>query len=96
MRECTDCFKAEYMKKYVGEHFKGLIVSVTSFGFFVQLANSCEGLVSIESLRDNYEYDGGVALISYRSGKMYKVGDTVDIKVAKVNINQGNVDFVIV
>lgn len=49
-RDCEDCYKAEYMSGFIGQSFTGRITGVTSFGFFVELENSVEGLVSINDL----------------------------------------------
>ncbi|MEG2597579.1 MAG: VacB/RNase II family 3'-5' exoribonuclease, partial [Oscillospiraceae bacterium] len=58
-RDCEDCYKAEYMESHIGETFDGLIASATSFGFYVSLANTVDGLVRAESLPDGqYQFDG--------------------------------------
>ena len=49
-RDCEDCYKAEYMKNHLGEEFDGRIVSVLDSGFFVELDNTCEGMVPVEEL----------------------------------------------
>lgn len=49
-RNCEDCYKAEYMQQHIGEIFKGLISSVTEYGFYVELENTVEGLVHVNSL----------------------------------------------
>lgn len=93
-RDCEDCYKAEYMQGHLGESFTGRIISVMEFGFFVELENTCEGLVAVEELpTGEYNYDGAIKLTNKNSGVTYKVGDTITIKVAKADINSGKVDF---
>ena len=49
-RDCEDCYKAEYMSHYIGEVFTGRITGVTNYGFYVELPNSVEGMVSVRDL----------------------------------------------
>ncbi len=56
-RDIEDLYKSVYMMNYIGDTFKGVITSVTSFGFFVELDNTCEGLVPISSLDGYYDFD---------------------------------------
>lgn len=93
-RECEDCYKAEYMKKFVGESFDGIIVSVTDFGFFVELPNTCEGLVRIEELSEGeYSFDGYASLKNMNTGESYRIGDSIKVKVLDANVSSGKVDF---
>lgn len=87
--------KAEFMEQYVGNTYKGQIVSVTSFGFFVQLENSVEGLVHISTLFDDYyAYDEeNIRLIGERTHNEYKLGQMVDIIVSNVNVKEMKIDF---
>lgn len=79
-RDCEDCYKAEYMQQHVGDVFEGLISSVTEFGFYVELENTVEGLVHINSLPEGYyNYDGYFTLSDEYSGKSYSVGDRVTV-----------------
>lgn len=93
-RDCEDCYKAEYLKSHLGEEFEGRIISVMNFGFFVELSNTCEGLVAIEALPDGeYTFDGAIKLTNNSSGFSYRVGDKVKIIVAKSEVSSGRVDF---
>lgn len=95
-RECEDCYKAEYMADRVGEVFDGMITSVTSFGFYVGLPNTIEGLVRVEALPEGqYRYDGLMELQETHTGGAFRVGDAVRVLCAGVDINAGNVDFVL-
>lgn len=93
-RSCEDCYKAEYMKSHIGELFNGIISSVTDFGIFILLPNTCEGLLHIDNLEDGeYYYDGSMSLKNLNTGSVYKVGDEIKIKVLDANVNSGKIDF---
>jgi len=97
-REVSDMKKAEYLSKYINKEFDGIISSVTSFGLYVSLPNTCEGLVHITEIKDDYYiYDESLmTLVGERKKKVYRVGDNVRIKVLKANVSAGEVDFRIV
>ncbi len=94
-RECEDCYIAEYMSAHLGEEFDGMISGMTDYGMYVELPNTVEGLVKIETLPDGaYEYDGHFSLT--RDGKaVYSVGQGVRVKCVKTDISGGNIDFVL-
>lgn len=96
-REVEKMKKAEYMSYHVGEVFDGIISGVTGFGLYVQLENTIEGLVRIDSLYDDYyDYDAEqYALKGRRNGKIYKLGDTARIFVDNVNTDRGEIDFLL-
>lgn len=74
-RDCEDCYKAEYMSGFIGQSFTGRITGVTSFGFFVELENSVEGLVSINDLPvGDYQLEEGIELKDSLSGNFYRIG----------------------
>ncbi|WP_457913739.1 ribonuclease R [Candidatus Gillettellia adelgis] len=95
-RNVVDWLKCDYMQDHVGTVFSGIIASVTGFGFFVRL-NSLfiDGLVHVSSLdNDYYRYDSiGQRLIGESSGVVYRLGDTVSIRVAAVHMDERNIDF---
>lgn len=94
-RSCDDCYIAEYMAKHVGESFEGTVSSVQDFGFFVELPNTVEGLVRVDSLANGpYDYDGHFTLTKEGKPK-YRVGDTVRVICVGANVNAGQVDFVV-
>ena len=97
-REVVDMKKAEYISQYINKRFDGIISSVTSFGLYVSLPNTVEGLVHITQLNDDYyHYDENLMLlVGERRKKIYRVGDKVTIQVMKANIVDGEVDFKIV
>jgi len=94
-RETDDLKKAEFMLDKVGQEFEGIISSVTSFGMFVELDNSVEGLIRLSGLSDDYYHyhERQLALIGERTSKIYRIGDEVKVRVAKVNIDEHTIDF---
>ncbi|MGL4873063.1 MAG: ribonuclease R [Clostridium sp.] len=94
-REVDDLKKAEFMLDRVGEEFDGIISSVTSFGMFIELPSTIEGLVHITALDDDYYvYDEDhLSLIGERTKKIYKLGDNVHIKCSRVDIDNREVYF---
>jgi ribonuclease R len=97
-RETDDLKKAEFMEDKIGMEFDGIISSVTNFGLFVELPNTIEGLVHISYLTDDYyHYDEQhYALIGERTGKIYRIGDEITVRVINVNKDERIVDFEIV
>ncbi|MEA3288104.1 MAG: ribonuclease R [Candidatus Marinimicrobia bacterium] len=88
----------QYLSKLVGESFDGVISGVLHFGFFVELAETfVEGLVHASSLSDDYyDYDEAhYSMTGRRTGKTYRLGDPVRIKVTSVSVSEGLADFVI-
>ena len=94
-REVDDLKKAEYMLDRIGEEFTGIVSSVTSFGMFVELPNTIEGLVHITALDDDYYvYDEShLCLIGEKTKKIYKLGDTVRVSCCKVDIPNREIFF---
>ena len=84
-RDIEDLYKSVYMMRFVGEKFKGVITSVTSFGFFVELENTCEGLVPISSLEGYYDFDERSFTLS-NGTKRYELGMEVEVIVEDVDI----------
>ena len=94
-RESEDIKKAEYMENRIGEKYEGMISSVTSFGVFVELDNTVEGLIRFEDLGNEYFiYDEDrKRLIGERSNIVYKIGDKVKIRVKDASKLLRTVDF---
>lgn len=97
-REVMDMKMAEYMNDHIGEEYEGMISSVTSFGFFVELANTIDGLVHVNDLTDDYyHYDEkNLMLIGERNGKTYKLSDKVKVRVASCSKKERTIDFELV
>lgn len=97
-RDSEDIKKAEYMEKKIGEEYEGVISSITSFGMFVELENTVEGLIRFENLGNEYFiYDQDrKLLIGEQTHTVYKIGQTVKIKVIEANKELRRVSFEIV
>jgi ribonuclease R len=97
-REAIDRLKVRLMRAHIGEDFEGIITGVVSFGFFVELKDYLvEGLVSVSSLEeDEYIYDEKAhRLVGYRTGKVYRLGDKVRVKLVSVDEERGRLSFVL-
>ncbi len=97
-RDAADTLKCEFMLDKVGESFDGVISGVNSFGIFVELNGVyVSGLVHITALDyDYFHFDPvGHRLTGDRTGRVYRLGDTVKVKVAAVNIDDRKIDFVL-
>jgi|TARA_B110000211_G_scaffold221458_1_gene269117 ribonuclease R len=95
-RDVSDWLKCEYMQDHVGDTFTGVISTVTNFGLFVRLADlHIEGLVHITSLgHDYYHFDDvRMCLTGENSGAKYRIGDTVEVQVAAVNLDEKKIDL---
>ncbi|WP_340026716.1 ribonuclease R [Paenibacillus sp. FSL K6-1096] len=94
-RDTEQLKKAEYMQDKVGEEFDAMVSSVTSFGMFIELENTVEGLIRLSALTDDYYHfdEGHMALIGERTSKVFRIGDEVKIRVAKVNMDDHTIDF---
>lgn len=97
-RETDKLKKTEYMAEHIGEEFEGIISSVTNFGLYVELPDTCEGLVHISKIEGDYFYfdESRYQLVGERSRTTYRLGEKIKIKVEKADINLKTVDFVIV
>lgn len=95
-RDVTDWLKCEYMQDKVGEIFSGMISSVTNFGVFVLLDDVyVEGLVHVTNLGSDYfQFDATHHVLSgQRTGKKFRLGDRLKVLVAKVNLDNRQIDF---
>ncbi len=87
--------KAEYMESYVGTEYDVTISSVTRFGFFVSLPNTIEGLVHMSTLGDDfYNFnERDLTLNGERTGKVFRMGQPVKVKLVKADKITGDIDF---
>lgn len=94
-RETDDLKKAEFMLDKIGEEFEGIVSGVTSFGMFVELDNTVEGLIRLSDMHDDYYHfhDRQMALIGERTSKVYRIGDEVKVRVARVNLDERTIEF---
>ena len=86
---------AELMADHIGEVFEGIITGVHSFGLFIQLDNTAEGLVHVRSLTDDfYEYDAErFMLVGQERGNTYRLGSRLRVRLLNVSIAEGRIDF---
>lgn len=94
-REVDDMKMAEYMMDHIGETFTGIISSVTSFGLFIELDNTIEGLLRVDNLDDDfYVYDEArLQLVGERTRKIYALGDEIEVVVTKADPALREIDF---
>ncbi len=96
-RDVTDMKMAEYMQQHIGERYRGTISTVTNYGMYVELPNLVEGLVKVEDLVDDYYFyqEETFSLIGKRKKHVYTLGQEIEIEVASVNKEKGQIDFII-
>jgi ribonuclease R len=89
--------QVEFMKDHLGETFDGVISGVASFGLFVEtVEHKCEGLVSIVGLNDYDDFrhvEADYSLAGRRSGRVFRIGDKIRIKVVAANLDKRQLDF---
>lgn len=96
-RESDKLKKAEYMSYHLGEEFEGIISGVTGWGFYVELPNTVEGLVHVNTLRDDYyTFDQDTyELRGDMTGKVYRLGQKIRVRVEDADPMMKTIDFVI-
>lgn len=95
-RDVDDLYRAFYMTHHIGEEFDGVISSVTNFGVFVELENTVEGMIRIDSLpQDQYEYFEDRFMLKGYNNK-FTIGDKLRVKAVRADILSKEIDFVLV
>ena len=96
-RESVKLKKVEYMSDRIGNVYTGVISSVTKWGMYVELPNTIEGLIHVANMRDDhYNYDESrYEMVGERTGKVYKLGQEVRVRVADTDRLMRTIDFVI-
>ena len=94
-RDAEKIKKAEFMKSKIGQEYDGVISGITSFGIFVELDNTVEGIVRFENIGDEYYIydDERKTLKGEKSNKVYKIGDKVKIEVLSADKLTRKIDF---
>ena len=94
-RESVDIKTAEYMESHIGEEYDGIISSITSFGVFVELPNTIEGLIRFDKLGDEYFiYDEDMkTLLGEKTKTMYHIGDKICVRVIRADKQTRQIDF---
>jgi ribonuclease R len=89
--------QVQYMKNFLGDEFEGVISGVASFGFWVEtIEHKCEGLVSVNSLLEYDEFrhiEEDYCLVGQRTGRKFRMGDKVWIKVVSANLSRRQLDY---
>ena len=96
-RETDKLKKVEYMSEHIGETFEGVISSVTSWGMYVELPNTIEGMIHINNMTDDYYHfnEETYELIGERTGKVYKLGQSIQVVAAQADKFMRTIDFVL-
>ncbi|GEO78147.1 exoribonuclease R, RNase II family exoribonuclease [Companilactobacillus mindensis DSM 14500] len=94
-RAVDDLKKTEYMADQVGNTFDAVVSSVTSFGMFIQLDNTVEGLIHISNMKDDYyEFDEkSMSMHGRGTGKIFKVGQPIQVKLIRADVEHRQIDF---
>jgi ribonuclease R len=89
--------QVEYMQGFLGEEFEGVISGVASFGFWVEtVEHKCEGLVSINSLLEYDDFrhnEADYSLVGRRSGRQFRIGDKLTIRIVAANLGKRQLDY---
>ncbi|WP_416374976.1 S1 RNA-binding domain-containing protein [Spiroplasma clarkii] len=85
---------AEYMTKYIGVEFEGIVAAVLKFGLFVQLDNCVEGLIHISELPD-FVFDEKMNIMVDKQNRVFRLGQKVKIKVKNADMKKRVIDFVL-
>ena len=94
-RRIEDLYKTVYMSHLIGKSFDATVSSVTSFGMFCELSNTCEGLVPISEMPGLFIFNEGD--LSLRSGSLtYRIGDTVRVRLEEADIIRGKLRFSVI
>lgn len=96
-REVEKLKKAEYMSYHINEEFEGIISGVASFGFFVEIESTIEGMVRLETMKDDYyDYEATkYRLIGRRTNRILRLGDQVKVAVSSVDLQNREINFTI-
>lgn len=97
-RDTESLKKAQFMLDKIGEEFEGIVSSVTNFGMFVELENTIEGLVHVSYMTDDYYRfdDRQMIMIGEHTGKQFRLGDEVTVRVVAVKPEESAIDFELV
>ncbi|WP_347562642.1 ribonuclease R [Clostridium sp. HBUAS56010] len=95
-RETIKLKKCEYMSRYIGEEFDGVISGVTNWGLYVELANTVEGLIHVNQLQDDYYHfdEEHYELVGEMTRKTYKLGQPIRVVVANTDKLLRTIDFI--
>ena len=95
-RDIHKFYKCLYMEDKIGQEFEGMISSVTNYGFYVELPDTVEGLVPLEELGDDFYIfnESNLEMVGQGdSGRVFKIGDMVKVKLERVNVESREITF---
>ena len=94
-RETDKLKKVEYMQEHIGEIFTGVISSITSWGIYVELPNTIEGMIHVTALRDDYyQYiESSYEMTGERTGRSFKLGQFVQVRCVAADKFTRTIDF---
>ncbi len=96
-RDADDLIRAYYMKNHIGEEFEGVVSGVQSWGFYVALPNTVEGLVHVRTIEEHVVYVEEKQMLICKPLRLkIRLGDSVRVKLDSVNVMAGTIDFVLV
>lgn len=95
-REVEKLKKAEFMKQFIGETFEGVISGLTTWGIYVELPNTVEGMIRVTNLPGDYFYydEENYVMIGEHTRKTYKLGEKILIEVDSVDKLLKTIDFI--
>ena len=96
-RETDKIKKAEYMMRYIGEEFSGIVSGVTNYGIYVELENTVEGMVHVSTMMDDHYnfHEDSYSMVGEKTGKVYSLGQKVNVIVENANKVSKNIDFIL-
>ena len=97
-REVSKMKKVEYMEGHIGEVFHGIISGVTSWGMYVELPNTVEGMISLSDMKDDYYFydDQRYRMVGEHTKKVYNLGQKVKVQVTNADKLMRTIDFILV
>ena len=97
-REVDKMKKVEYMEEHIGETFHGIISGITSWGMYVELTNTVEGMIRLTDMVDDYYYYDAerYQMVGEHTNKVYNLGQKVEVKVINADKLMRTIDFILV
>lgn len=95
-REVEKLKKAEYMSRHIGQRYTGVVSGITNWGMYVELPNTCEGLIRLQDMDDDYYIfdEASYTLTGEDTGRVFRLGERVDIIVKDVDFLSKTVNFI--
>lgn len=94
-RETDKLKKVQFMEKHIGEQYQGVISGITSWGIYVELPNTVEGMIAVSALEEDYFYydEAAYEMVGRETGKKFKLGEILQVQVSGVNEMNRTIDF---